>query len=78
MLNKLTDQIIKESIDSSLPFIIPWFVGFQQLNYTKTRRFNAVFLPVGYIIMFAWLAILEGVATSYPQTEDIIDNGTVN
>ena len=23
-------------------------------------------------------AILEGVATSYPQTEDIIDNGTVN
>ena len=23
-------------------------------------------------------AILEGVVTSYPQTEDIIDNGTVN
>ncbi len=23
-------------------------------------------------------AVLEGVATSYPQTEDIIDNGTVN
>lgn len=23
-------------------------------------------------------AVLEGVATSFPQTEDIIDNGTVN